>query len=171
MFLATFILMSFAFIYLLVQIRVKNQGTKSSENAFKEEQDRVLVSYVIFGLSYLLRFIVDIFVAPEFTLKFTGHKKDFSTFVLYDTLFFCDGICFLQLLLLHRKTFLYNPIHLENQRFETYGELYPEGTEGNQLQGTIILERCESEDIPTDTSYPTTTRHDQTTRDHESQRQ
>lgn len=97
-FLAFFVLMGTVNAFLIVQIRAKTRTLQLENNIFDQEKRRLLLILFFFELSYFSRFIWDEWLITS--------KKRFLQFFVADLVMFLDGLSFLALLILHRKSFI-----------------------------------------------------------------
>ena len=100
-FLAMFILMASVNIMLLYQIRARNREVRNtSEIKFKKERWTLSIILLLFELSYLSRFAVNLAFAEITQLDFT-----YKNMVAVDFAFMLDGLAMFSLLFFHHKNF------------------------------------------------------------------
>ena len=101
-YLTLFILMASVNIFLLVQIRAKNQsqiGGSNHQEQFRREKFNLSVILIFFELSYLLRFVWDVFIADVYDSDVFYYELG------YDTMAYAEGLAFMALLLQHNRNF------------------------------------------------------------------
>ena len=100
-FLGMFILMASVNIMLLYQIRARNREVRNtSEMKFKKERTTLSIILLLFELSYLSRFAVNLAFAEITQLQFS-----YKNLVAVDFAFMLDGLALFALLFFHHKNF------------------------------------------------------------------
>ena len=87
-------------LFLFMQIRERNKMSRGVSHALKKETDILIVVLILFELSYLFRFIVELFAN-----EMIDNERAQLWLILQNIAFIFEGISFLFLLVIHFKNF------------------------------------------------------------------